>query len=135
MGTTPIYKPGPGKLLVRNKAGSLNPVDWKVKKHGMFVEHYPAIVGVDIAGDVEEVGEGITSFSTGDGVYVAFFYAAVIITCQITHQRRSSSRPVEPEFQQYVKTRAVSTTKLYLYAGVLLRCSQLLLQDLSQSFV
>ena len=81
LGTTPIYKLGPGKLLVRNKAASLNPVDWKVQKHGMFVEHYPAIVGVDIAGDVEEVGEGVTSFSKGDRVYVAFFYGAVILTC------------------------------------------------------
>ena len=73
LGTAPIYKPGPGELLVKNKAASLNPVDWKVQKHGMFVEHYPAIVGVDIAGDVEEVGEGVASFSKGDRVYVAFF--------------------------------------------------------------
>jgi NADPH:quinone reductase-like Zn-dependent oxidoreductase len=73
LGTAPIYKPSPGELLVKNKAASLNPVDWKVQKYGMFVEHYPAIVGVDIAGDVEEVGEGITSFSKGNRVYVAFF--------------------------------------------------------------
>ena len=35
----------------------------------------------------------------------------------------------EPEwggFQQYVKTRAVSTTKVFLYVGGLLRCPQLL---------
>ena len=81
LGTAPIYKPGPGELLVKNKAASLNPVDWKVQKHGMFVEHYPAIVGADIAGDVEEVGEGVTSFSKGDRVYVAFFYDTVILTC------------------------------------------------------
>lgn len=80
LGTAQIYKPGPGELLVKNKAASLNPVDWKVQKHGVFVEHYPAIVGVDIAGDVEEVGEGITSFSKGDRVYVAIFYGAVILT-------------------------------------------------------
>ena len=70
LGTAPIHNlPGPGELLVKNKATSLNPIDWKVQIHGMFVEHYPAIVGVDIAGDVEEVGEGITK-ATG---YVALY--------------------------------------------------------------
>ncbi|KIJ89467.1 hypothetical protein K443DRAFT_624700, partial [Laccaria amethystina LaAM-08-1] len=98
LGTAPIYKPGPGELLVKNKAASLNPVDWKAQKHGMFVKHYPAIVGVDIVGDVEEVGEGITLFSKGDRVL--------------------SQGQFEPEwggFQQYVKTRAVSTTKAILH--------------------
>lgn len=67
------YKPGPGEILIKIHATSLNPVDWKIHKTGVFgvwLENYPAIVGTDIAGDVEEVGEGVTEFKRGDKVYV-----------------------------------------------------------------
>lgn len=63
-----VYKPGPGELLVKIHATSLNPVDWKIQKLGMFVEDFPAILGTDIAGEVAEVGEGVTDFKVGDRV-------------------------------------------------------------------
>ncbi|KDR68597.1 hypothetical protein GALMADRAFT_256879 [Galerina marginata CBS 339.88] len=68
-GETEIYKPGPGEVLVKIKATSLNPVDWKIKKYGVFIENFPAILGTDLAGDVEEVGEGVTEFKKGDPVF------------------------------------------------------------------
>jgi NADPH:quinone reductase-like Zn-dependent oxidoreductase len=66
---TEIYKPGPGQVLIKIQATSLNPVDWKIQKYGVFVENYPAILGTDVAGDVEEVGEGVTEFKKGDRVF------------------------------------------------------------------
>lgn len=65
-----IPKPGPGQLLVRIEATALNPVDWKIQKYGIFVENYPVLIGTDIAGVVEEVGEGAFGFVKGDRVYV-----------------------------------------------------------------
>ncbi|KAF8150175.1 chaperonin 10-like protein [Crassisporium funariophilum] len=65
----PIPKPGPGEVLVKVKAASLNPVDWKIQKYGIFVENYPAVIGTDIAGDIEELGEGVTEFKKGDRVF------------------------------------------------------------------
>ncbi|KAG6853810.1 hypothetical protein H0H87_008284, partial [Tephrocybe sp. NHM501043] len=52
-----VPKPGPGQLLVRVEAAALNPVDWKIQKWGLFIETYPAILGRDISGVVEELGE------------------------------------------------------------------------------
>ena len=66
--TIPVPKPGPGQILVKIKAAALNPVDWKVQKYGVFVDTYPAILGTDIAGDVEELGEGVTDLKKGDRV-------------------------------------------------------------------
>lgn len=34
----------------------------------MFKTPYPVILGTDVAGTVEQVGEGVTKFSTGDKV-------------------------------------------------------------------
>ncbi|KAF5374442.1 hypothetical protein D9615_009107 [Tricholomella constricta] len=63
-----IHKPGPGQLLVQIEATGLNPVDWKVQKYGIFVEDYPALIGTDISGVVEEIGSGVSDFSVGDRV-------------------------------------------------------------------
>jgi len=73
-GTTDTIKPGPGDLLVKVVATALNPVDWKIQKYGMFVENYPAILGTDSAGVVEEVGEGVTAFKKGDKVLHQGFF-------------------------------------------------------------
>ena len=57
-----------GELIVKVQAAGLNPIDWKIQSYGLFYEEYPAITGSDIAGDVEEVGEGVVGFKKGDRV-------------------------------------------------------------------
>ncbi|KAF9555142.1 GroES-like protein [Agrocybe pediades] len=64
-----VYKPGPGELLIKIHATSLNPVDWKIQKMGLFIENFPFILGTDIAGEVAEVGEGVNEFKVGDRVF------------------------------------------------------------------
>ena len=65
---TTKYEPGPGEVLVRVEACALNPVDWKIQSYGIFIEEYPAILGVDLAGVVEEVGDGVENLKRGDRV-------------------------------------------------------------------
>ncbi|KAJ7442727.1 chaperonin 10-like protein [Mycena galericulata] len=69
--TWPIPKPGPGEILIKIKASALNPVEWKQQKEGFIIEKYPSILGLDIAGDVEELGEGVKGYSKGDRVFAA----------------------------------------------------------------
>jgi NADPH:quinone reductase-like Zn-dependent oxidoreductase len=78
VGPKSIPKPGPGELLVKVHSTSLNPVDWKIHKYGFLVENFPAVLGIDLAGDVEEVGEGVTDFVKGDRVYVVFLPLPVL---------------------------------------------------------
>lgn len=60
------------ELLVRVRASSVNPVDWKIRKgHLQLLTGYnfPRIVGSDISGVVVEVGREVTKFQPGDEVY------------------------------------------------------------------
>ena len=64
--------PGPGQVLVRVHAASVNPVDWKLRQgdlKGMLDVSFPSTAGQDLAGVVEAVGEGVVSFQPGDAVY------------------------------------------------------------------
>ncbi|THU85449.1 GroES-like protein [Dendrothele bispora CBS 962.96] len=67
--------PPPGELIVKVQATALNPVDWKIQAYGIFYEKYPAIVGSDVAGDVEEIGEGVVGFKKGDRVFLQGSFA------------------------------------------------------------
>ncbi|OJJ80958.1 zinc-binding alcohol dehydrogenase family protein [Aspergillus glaucus CBS 516.65] len=68
VGPAPTPKPGPGELVIRSHAVAINPVDWKVQDYGIFIQNYPFILGEDVAGIVEEVGEGVTRFEKGQRV-------------------------------------------------------------------
>ncbi|WP_141604441.1 zinc-binding alcohol dehydrogenase family protein [Terrilactibacillus laevilacticus] len=58
-------------ILVKVKAISINPVDVKVRAPKDKEEQDPKILGWDVAGVVEEVGEEVTLFQPGDEVYYA----------------------------------------------------------------
>ncbi len=64
---------GPDTVLVRAKATSINPVDFKVREGYLqpaFPHHLPIIPGWDVAGVVEAVGPAVrTGLKVGDEVY------------------------------------------------------------------
>lgn len=60
----------PGHVLVRVAATSVNPIDIKIRKmKPVFAPALPAILGMDVAGTVEAVGEGVSGFRPGDEVF------------------------------------------------------------------
>lgn len=68
-----IPKPGPGQVLVRMKAASLNYRDHLIST-GRYGTPDPNLVPLsDGAGEVVEVGAGVTGFSAGDRVVGCFF--------------------------------------------------------------
>lgn len=65
-------KPGPGEVLVRVEAASVNPVDWKIRSgaaRDRMPFEFPGILGRDLAGIVRELGEGVQGFAEGDKVF------------------------------------------------------------------
>ncbi|EEB92959.1 hypothetical protein MPER_08453, partial [Moniliophthora perniciosa FA553] len=69
-----VPQPAPGELVVKVQAVGLNPVDWKVQESGLFYETWPAVLGSDVAGDVEAVGEGVEGYTKGDRVFFQGFF-------------------------------------------------------------
>ena len=63
--------PGSGEVLVRIHASSVNPLDTKIRAgSAAHAQHpLPGILGIDMAGVVEQVGAGVTRFQLGDAVY------------------------------------------------------------------
>ncbi|WP_300577583.1 quinone oxidoreductase [Phenylobacterium sp.] len=57
--------PGPGEILVRNQAVGLNFID-TYHRTGLYPVKLPSGLGMEGAGEVVEVGEGVDRFSPGD---------------------------------------------------------------------
>ena len=56
--------------MIRLAATSVNSIDIKIREGALSVApQLPAVLGSDIAGTVEEVGQGVSGFSVGDEVY------------------------------------------------------------------
>ena len=63
-------EPGPGEVLVRVIAASVNPIDTKLRADGSLAGlEPPVILGGDVSGVVEEVGPGVADLAPGDEVY------------------------------------------------------------------
>lgn len=67
----PKPTPGAGEVLVAVRAAGVNPVDWKIRQ-GYLAEvmplELPAVLGREVAGAVEEVGQDVDDFSVHDEI-------------------------------------------------------------------
>src|SRR5277367_3163605 len=71
IGSIPRPEPAQGQVLVRIEASAVNPLDLKIHSgEAAHARHpLPGILGIDLAGIVEAVGDGVTGFRRGDEVY------------------------------------------------------------------
>lgn len=70
---TQIARPQPaaGQVLIRIKASGVNPLDTKIRagRAPHAQQPLPAVLGLDLAGVIEALGDGVTAFRIGDEVY------------------------------------------------------------------
>lgn len=69
MGDLPLPQPNPGEVRVQVKAVSLNPVDYKLAASGHPAWQYPFVLGLDVAGRIDELGEEVEDWKVGDRVF------------------------------------------------------------------
>jgi len=66
-----VPSPGPGQVRIRVRAVSVNPIDAKIRSgmmDGIFPVQFPVVPGWDVAGVVEEAGQGAAA-AAGDQVF------------------------------------------------------------------
>lgn len=80
-------RPGAGQILLRTRASSVNPVDWKIasgKLRPVMSARFPQIPGFDVAGEVVAVGPGVTGFAPGDRAHARLASGVGAATAEFT---------------------------------------------------
>lgn len=67
----PVVQPKRGEVLIEVHASGVNPADLKIAQGHLApaAPALPAILGMDFAGVITALGEGVTQFAVGDAVY------------------------------------------------------------------
>ncbi|KAF2439989.1 GroES-like protein [Karstenula rhodostoma CBS 690.94] len=63
--SAPYTSPPPGFVTVKIHSVAVNPIDWIMQDQDVSKATYPTIFGLDIAGTVAEVGEGVRTLRAG----------------------------------------------------------------------
>ncbi|KAK6992682.1 GroES-like protein [Favolaschia claudopus] len=74
VGSLPVPVPLPGQVRVKIMSVGLNPMNNFQHRMDLFMPVYPAVIGADISGVVDEVGEGVQGFEKGDEILVQAIY-------------------------------------------------------------
>ena len=121
-----LDKPVPrdDEVLIKVRAASVNPLDWKTMKGGpyifrlLFRQRKPQIklLGVDVAGTVEAVGKNVSKFKPGDDVFGTCRGAFAEYAC--TSEARSMlksvlvTKPANVTFEQAASAPIAALTAL-----------------------
>ena len=97
----PALSPGRGQLVVRLMAAGVNPVDTYIRS-GQYARlpELPFTPGIDGAGVVESVGDGVRRFRVGDRVYVAGNISGAYAEQVICAETQAHPLPERLSFQQ-----------------------------------
>jgi NADPH2:quinone reductase len=97
----PNLTPGPGQVVVSVKAAGVNPVDAYIRSGGYAVKpSLPYTPGMDAAGTVEAVGEGVESVKLGERVYVAGTLSGAYAEQALCHAWQVHRLPARVSFAQ-----------------------------------
>lgn len=101
----PVPSPEKDQLLIRVKAASINPLDWKVYGGEMKLmsgSKFPKSVGIDFAGVVEGVGGGVSRFKAGDEVFglLDAFKGGALAEYVVISETKVGRKPAHMSFEK-----------------------------------
>ncbi len=107
--------PGPGQLLVRVRATSVNPVDWKIRKGSLrYVKpaRFPLILGHDVAGEVEAIGAEVSQFAPGDAVFAYSPQGGGYAEYALVEEEAAAPKPERLSFEEAASVPVAALTAL-----------------------
>ena len=112
----PEPKPGNGEIRIKIIAAGVNPMDWKVRRGYISSLHLPTIMGSDVAGTVDMVGQGEASFQPGDEVFAKVAidkggYAEYTIA-------RTSEMALKPKSIGFIESASIPTAGLAAWQSI-----------------
>ncbi len=114
-----IEKPAikPDQILLKVKAVSINPIDWKQRKgnHKFILgSPFPIILGYDVCGEIVEIGSKIKNFKLGDIVYGVLDnkYGGALAEYAVGHEKCFDHKPDNINENQAAGFPMVSLTAL-----------------------
>jgi NADPH2:quinone reductase len=97
----PEPSPAAGQVSVRVRAAGVNPVDTYIRSGGHAVKpKLPYTPGLDAAGEVEAVGEGVTRLTVGQRVYTAGSVTGTYAELALCEESQCHALPERVSFAQ-----------------------------------
>ncbi len=109
----PVPRPGPGEVLIRHRAIGLNFID-TYHRSGLYPLPLPAVPGLEGAGVVEEVGEGVSTLKPGDRVAYGAGPVGACAECRLMPAGRLAKLPPSIGFEQAAALMLKGLTAWYL---------------------
>lgn len=81
--SAPIPVPKPNQVLIQIHGTSVTPADWRFRSakpfvvrimNGLFRPKKVTVLGVELSGEVVEIGENVTKFQVGDHVFASSYF-------------------------------------------------------------
>ena len=113
-------EPGPGQVLVRVHAASVNPIDWKLRSGALqaFMPlRFPATAGQDLAGVVEAVGGEVPDLRPGDAVFAMTATDALGAYAEFAVLDRTAVAR-KPETLDFVQSASIPMGALTAWQGI-----------------
>ena len=107
--------PGRGEILVRVRAASANPMDWKIRRGELKMLsgfRFPRGLGHDFAGVVEAVGPGVKQRKVGDAIFgvTSIRQAGAFAEFVVADEKNTALKPSSLSFEQAAALTIVSLT-------------------------
>jgi NADPH:quinone reductase-like Zn-dependent oxidoreductase len=107
-------------LLIKVKAVSINPLDWKIRNGEMKLmsgSKFPRGTGIDFSGIVEDTGQQISDYKKGDEVFglLDVFKGAALAEYIIVEAKDIAPKPKGISFEQAAAAPVVGSAAIQLF--------------------
>ena len=115
--TVPVPQPGQGEVRIRHHAIGLNFIDI-YQRDGLYPLTYPTGLGLEAAGVVEAIGDGVTRFAVGDRIAYANGPPGAYAEAHVVAEGRAVRLPDDISFETAAAAMLKGMTAEYLVRRV-----------------